>query len=94
MIEIQQVALGFNDGTIISASPVLEAEGSYPQRIVLRDLGDKYVVQNQSFSQTDYFSSYYSEGNHLYKYADPAGALAMAWGYFTQRTETLFGWND
>lgn len=70
------------DDSIISASPLVpKSECTLSHRIVLRDLGDQYVVHMQVFP--DEGNPYFHLGNYVPKKDD--GALARVWEHFERR---------
>jgi hypothetical protein len=76
---------------IIASSPMVQGSCECPHRIVIRDLGDKYVVHTQVcdgvrkpyFHQGDYFT----KTNDSAPIAHPpsAEALCKAWARFEER---------
>jgi hypothetical protein len=79
------------DKTVIAASPMVKGSCEVPHRIVIRDLGDKYVVHMQIFdgAQKPYFhqGDYFVKTNDSAPIAHPpaAEALCKAWARFEER---------
>ena len=79
------------DKTIIAASPMVQGSCECPHRIVIRDLGDKYVVHMQIFDGTQkpyfYQGDYFTKTNDSAPIAHPPGAegLCKAWARFEER---------
>ena len=93
MTDIQKTASAWNDGTIIAFSPIVTGAMMEPSRIVLRDLGNTYVVHLQYWpiSQVrdrEVIPSYTS-GNYYPK--SELGALSRAWARLTDRFDLLRG---
>jgi hypothetical protein len=78
------------DKSIISASPMFQGPAECPHRIVIRDLGNQYVVHTQIFDgvQKPYFhqGDYFAKTNDSAPVANPpAESLCKAWGRFEER---------
>ena len=70
-----------NDDNIIAASPIIPADGvTLAHRIVIRDLGDEYVVHTMCFDGT---RRSFSWGYYVRK--KDQNALAKAWANFERR---------
>ncbi len=84
--------LDTHDPTIIASSPMVQGSCECPHRIVIRDLGDQYVVHMQIFDgvQKPYFyqGDYFTKTNDSAPIAHPpdAEALCKAWARFEERT--------
>jgi hypothetical protein len=91
MQKIQWSEMTAVDKTIIAASPMVQGSCESPHRIVIRDLGDKYVVHMQIFDgvQKPYFDQgdYFTKTNDSAPIAHPpaAEALCKAWARFEER---------
>ena len=90
------------DKTIIAASRMIQGQGELPHRVVIRDLGDKFVVHTQVF-QPGGKGPYFTEGNYFPKERDtrlpnvnPAncGAFKKAWSRFEIRVRHHLGMPD
>jgi len=79
------------DKSIIAASPMVQGPAECPHRIVIRDLGDQYVVHTQVFDgvQKPWFhqGDYFVKTNDSAPIAHPPGAEALckAWARFDER---------
>jgi hypothetical protein len=78
------------DKSIISASPMFQGPAESPHRIVIRDLGDQYVVHTQIFDGVQ--EPYFHQGDYFVKTNDsapiaypPTDALCKAWARFEER---------
>jgi len=82
------------DKSIIATSPMVQGSGEVPHRIVIRDLGDQYVVHTQIFDGTQ--KPYFLAGDYFRKTNDsiahpptaltpPIEALSKAWKRFEER---------
>jgi hypothetical protein len=79
------------DKTIIAASPIVQGSCECPHRIVIRDLGNQYVVQMQIFDGVQ--KPYFYQGDYFTKtldsapvaYPPAAEALCKAWARFEER---------
>ena len=93
MLPIQKHAGRWNDGTIIGCSPVVTGACMEPSRIVLRDLGDTYVVHCQYWPVSEVRDRVvmpsYMSGNYYIK--SEIGALARAWDCMYDRYNNLVG---
>jgi hypothetical protein len=80
-----------DEDSIIASSPMVQGSCECPHRIVIRDLGDKYVVHTQIFDgvQKPYFDQgdYFTKTNDSAPIAHPPGAEALckAWARFEER---------
>jgi hypothetical protein len=90
MQKIQWSEMTAVDKTIIAASPMVQGSCESPHRIVIRDLGDKYVVHMQIFDGVQ--KPYFDQGDYFVKTNDsapvanpPAKALSKAWARFEER---------
>jgi hypothetical protein len=79
------------DKSIIAASPMVQGSCESPHRIVIRDLGDQYVVHTQIHDGVQ--KPYFHQGDYFVKTNDsapvanpPAEALCKAWARFEERT--------
>ena len=76
---------------IIAASPMVQGSSESPHRIVIRDLGDQYVVHTQIVDgvQKPYFhqGDYFVKTNDSALIAHPPGVegLCKAWARFEER---------
>jgi hypothetical protein len=77
---------GLDDGAI-AHSPVRREKGLLPHRIVIRDLGDQFVVHTQVLE--DGKKPWYNHGDYVPKKDKPAEALAKAWEHFERRSRNL-----
>ena len=91
MPKIQWSEMTAVDKTIIAASPMVQGSCECPHRIVIRDLGDQYVVHMQIFDGAQ--KPYFHQGDYFVKTNDsapiahpPAEALCKAWARFEERT--------
>ena len=91
MSRIQWSEMTAVDKTIIAASPMFQGAAECPHRIVIRDLGDQYVVHTQIFDGVQ--KPYFHQGDYFVKKNDsapvghpPADALCKAWARFEERT--------
>ena len=93
MLYIQKIACAWNDGTIIACSPIVTGSMMEPTRMVLRDLGNTFVVQMQvwplSELPTRVVTPFYVSGNYFNK--NELGALNRAWDCFNDRYRNLVG---
>ena len=90
MKKIEWPELTAVDKTIIASSPLFKGNCEVPHRIVLRDLGNQYVVHVQCFDghQKPYFhqSDYFPKTNDAAPVAKPpAEVLCKAWARFEER---------
>jgi hypothetical protein len=91
MPKIQWSEMTAVDKTIIAASPMVQGSCECPHRIVIRDLGNQYVVHTQVFDgvQKPWFhqGDYFTKTNDSAPIAHPPGAegLCKAWGRFEER---------
>ena len=100
MLPIQDIASAFHDGSIIAASPIVVGALMEPARIVIRDLGQAYVVQMQCWPVSEHglgrnltaVKPFYVSGNYFPK--EEAGALNRAWDHFYSRYCLLVGRED
>jgi hypothetical protein len=91
MQKIQWSEMTAVDKTIIAASPMVQGSCESPHRIVIRDLGDQYVVHMQIFDDAQ--KPYFDQGDYFTKTKDsapiahPPGALGLckAWARFEER---------
>ncbi len=75
MLPIQDIASAFHDGSIIAASPIVVGTLMEPARIVIRDLGQAYVVQVQCWPVSEHrrgrnltaVKPFYVSGNYFPK---------------------------
>jgi hypothetical protein len=82
---------------IIAMSPVVHQSGLLQRRIVIRDLGSKYVVHTQAgeangkpfFHHGDYFIKAFAEKSHTPE--EEAEALRKAWARFEERARRSLG---
>ena len=88
--KIEWCALSAVDETVIAASPMIQGGGELPHRVVIRDLGDQYVVHTQIFDGVQ--KPYFHQGDYFVKTNDsapvahpPAEALCKAWARFEER---------
>jgi hypothetical protein len=84
------------DGEIIAQSPVVQQNGAQPCRIVIRDLGDEFVVHTQILSSEGRVSCawghYFRKECHAPTPADSDSvALRKAWLKFEERSRDLLG---
>jgi hypothetical protein len=68
----------------IALSPVVREEGTLPHRIVIREVGDQYVVHTQILEPGA--QSWFHNGDYFPKRAGSAAALANAWERFQARS--------
>jgi hypothetical protein len=91
MQKIQWSEMTAVDKTIIAASPMVQGSCESPHRIVIRDLGDQYVVHTQIVDgvQKPYFhqGDYFVKTNDSALIAHPPGVegLCKAWARFEER---------
>ena len=78
------------ESSIVAASPVVYESGMLPHRIVIRDLGDQYVVHTEVIEPKK--KPWYHHGDYLPKKSDTlpaeesdAAALRKAWARFEER---------
>jgi hypothetical protein len=78
------------ESRIIAASPVVDESGMLPYRIVVRDLGDQYVVHTEVFEPGK--EPWYHQGDYFTKKSDTlpveeadAAALRKAWARLEER---------
>ena len=90
MVSKKQIGRTAIDKTIIAASPMVQGPCECPHRIVIRDLGDQYVVHTQIFDGVQ--KPYFHQGDYFVKTNDsapvahpPADALCKAWARFEER---------
>jgi hypothetical protein len=90
MPKIQCFEMTAVDKSIIAASPMFQGPAECPHRIVIRDLGDQYVVHTQIFDGVQ--KPYFHQGDYFVKTNDsapvanpPAEALCKAWARFEER---------
>ena len=91
MQKIQRSEMTAVDNTIIAASPMVQGSRESPHRIVIRDLGDKYVVHMQIFDGVQ--KPYFDQGDYFVKTYDSAPiahppsaeGLCKAWARFEER---------
>ena len=76
--------------TIVAASPVVHEPGVLPYRIVIRDLGDQFVLHTEVFEPDK--KPWYHQGDYFPKRYDAptaaesnAAALPKAWARFEER---------
>ncbi len=76
--------------TIVATSPVVHEPGVLPYRIVIRDLGDQFVVHTEVFEPDK--KPWYHQGDYFPKHNDAptaaesdAAALRKAWARFEER---------
>jgi hypothetical protein len=80
-----------DEDRIIASSPMVQGSCECPHRIVIRDLGNAYVVHMQIFdgAQKPYFhhGDYFTKTNDSAPIAHPpsAEALCKAWARFEER---------
>ena len=80
-----------DEDRIIASSPMVQGSCECPHRIVIRDLGNKYVVHTQICDgvQKPYFhqGDYFPKTNDSAPVAHPPGAEALckAWARFEER---------
>ncbi len=74
---------------IIAHSPTKVETGTFPHRIVLRDLGDQYVVHTEIFEESR--KPWYLHGDYFPKKKLDSGAEALrkAWFRFEERSRRL-----
>ena len=70
MQKIQWSEMTAVDKTIIAASPMVQGSCECPHRIVIRDLGDQYVVHMQIFDGVQ--KPYFHQGDYFVKTNDSA----------------------
>jgi len=100
MLPIQDIASAFQDDSIIASSPVVVGARMEPVRIVIRDLGDAYVVHRQGWPVSEQglgrnlsgVKPFYVSGNYFAK--EEAGALNRAWDIFYSRYRVFLGRED
>lgn len=96
MLDIQKTACAWNDGTIIACTPIVTGACMEPSRIVIRDLGDTYVVHCQYWPVSQHRSTVvtpsYTSGDYYPK--NELGALTRAWDKFYSRFCLLTGRED
>jgi hypothetical protein len=84
------------DGEIIAHSPIVHDHGAQPCRIVIRDLGDEFVVHTQILSSVGgasfVWGHYFPKERHAQTLADSdTVALRKAWRNFEVRSRDLLG---
>jgi hypothetical protein len=100
MLPIQDIAARFYDGSIIAASPIVVGAMMEPARIVIRDVGQAYIVHLQCWPVSEHglgrnptaVKPFYVSGNYFPK--EEAGALNRAWDNFCSRYCLLVGRED
>jgi len=100
MLPIQDIASTFHDGSIIATSPIVVGAIMEPARLVIRDLGQAYVVHLQCWPVSEHglgrnltaVKPFYVSGNYFPK--EEAGALNRAWDNFYSRSCLLVGRED
>ena len=100
MLPIQNIASAFHDGSIIAASPIVVGAITEPARIVIRDVGQAYVVHMQCWPVSEQglgrnlsdVKPFYVSGNYFAK--EEAGALNRAWDNFYSRYRIFLGRED
>ena len=100
MLPIQDIASAFHNGSIIAASPIVVGALMEPARIVIRDLGQAYVVHMQCWPVSEHglgrnltaVKPFYVSGDYFPK--EEAGALNRAWDNFSSRYCLLVGRED
>ena len=78
------------ESSIVAASPVIHESGMLPHRIVIRDLGDQFVVHTEVFEPDK--KPWYHQGDYFPKRSDASTAaesdtvaLRKAWVRFEER---------
>ena len=92
MTKIEWSPVQAHDPTIIASSPMVQGLCECPHRIVIRDLGDQYVVHMQIFDGVQ--KPYFYQGDYFVKtndsapvaYPPSAEGLCKAWARFEERT--------
>jgi hypothetical protein len=76
--------------TIVASSPVVHEPGALPYRIVIRDMGDQFVVHTEVYESDK--KPWYHQGDYFPKPSDAARAdesdavaLRKAWARFDER---------
>jgi arylsulfatase A-like enzyme len=69
---------------VIAHSPMIEGHGQFPHRIVLRDLGDQFVVHTEVHEPEK--KPWYCQGNYVQKRPDEHDAIRRAWKHFERRS--------
>jgi hypothetical protein len=79
-----------DESRIVAASPVVHESGALPYRIVIRDLGDQYVVHTEVIEPKK--KPWYHHGDYVPKKSDKlpaeeadAIALGKVWARFEER---------
>ena len=90
MPKIQWSEMTAIDKSVIAASPMVQGSCEVPHRIVIRELGNQYVVHMQIFDGVQ--APYFYAGDYFVKTNDsapiahpPAEALCKAWARFDER---------
>lgn len=68
---------------IIAHSPIATGRGMLPHRIVIRDMGDQYVVHMEIHEPDK--RPWYHQGDYIPKRPDASKALSRAWRRFEER---------
>jgi hypothetical protein len=78
------------DKTIVATSPEIQGNMELPHRLVIRDLGDQYVVHMQIYEKG---RTYFHAGIYFPKKDDPSpnASLKKAWACFERRTRVALG---
>src|SRR5690349_14817732 len=71
-------------GEGVAHSPIVTGRGTLPHRIVIRDMGDQYVVHMEIHEPGK--APWYHQGNYIPKKPDAREALWRAWEVFEERS--------
>lgn len=101
MNKIEWLPMKAFDETVIAASPVIKQPATMAYRVVVRDLGDKFVVHDECIEEGR--KPYFACGNYFPKSVRKLGgkygrdddsdmvALQKAWKVFEKRSRRLLG---
>jgi hypothetical protein len=84
---VQWCELTAYDKTVIAASPGIKGDGEVAHRLVIRDLGDEFVVHVEAGRGNYHTGIYFPKKN----YCSPHVALEKAWACFGRRTRRALG---
>lgn len=74
---------------VIAHSPLIQGPGMLPHRIVIRDMGDQYVVHMEIHEPDK--KPWYHQGNYIPKRDGEKEALWRAWEVFEKRSRLALG---
>jgi hypothetical protein len=70
----------------VALSPLIQEDGTFPHRIVIRDMGDQYVVHTQVVEPGR--KAWYHNGDYFPKRDGNTAALEKAWERFEARSRS------